>query len=307
MFSPIAPRTSLAESSSTLAFPTGASAAANSNPDTPPAVSFPATRVACNTPSSSVARASFFRNEALALAPRQNSAGSSPSLPARSFSAPPSAFSSLEYHSLSAAGPDYDSDPEPDILSPADMHQHSNNIGNTTLRTSGMYPEVGTALGYTPARSKLWADYLCNADTPFSYSSTVHHPDHFKFVPAPQKIPRIASANGAAVASAGGDSRAIATAKSMTLPVKNKRSSFTAGLDAAAAAAATSVGQVVLSPRTIVGSRRLVKRVAKRQRRVAEQSYEEMNAAALFPIAHYTTQNSVDGMAASGMEVDDDM
>ena len=33
------------------------------------------------------------------------------------------------------------------------------------------------------AKSKLWADYLCNSTIPYSYTGTIHHPEHFKFVP----------------------------------------------------------------------------------------------------------------------------
>jgi len=29
----------------------------------------------------------------------------------------------------------------------------------------------------------MWADYLCNASVPYSYSGTVHHPEHFSHVP----------------------------------------------------------------------------------------------------------------------------
>jgi hypothetical protein len=168
-----------------------------------------------------------------------------------------------------------------------------------------MYPGVGAALGYTPARSKLWADYLCNADTPFSYSSTVHHPDHFNFVPAPQKQQLVASANGAAVASAGGNARAVAAAKAMSQPKKNKRCSITAGLDGggATASAATGGGYGVPSPRTVVGSRRLVKRIFKRQRHVSEQGYAVVNAAAIFPIVHYSAQK--EAPSAAGMDIDD--
>ena len=36
---------------------------------------------------------------------------------------------------------------------------------------------------YQGAKSKLWADYLCNSTIPYSYTGTIHHPEHFKFVP----------------------------------------------------------------------------------------------------------------------------
>ena len=181
----------------------------------------------------------------------------SSSLPHRSISVPPSAFSSCNRDRFGGLR-EYDSDPEPDSP-PAS--------GAENVLQSGMYPGVRSSLGYTPAQSKLWADYLCNADTPFSYSATVHHPEHFNYVPAHKHQQPVASQNGAMVAKIGGNASEIAFAKVMSKPMKNKRCSATAGFDAHATAISNGP-----SPSTVVGGRRTVKR----QRRVAQQNAENI-------------------------------
>ena len=215
-------------------------------------------------------------------------------MPRRSFSAPPSAFSA--FASANVANSDYDSDPEPDTL-PSGYGPHHHDRQPVTMPPH-VHHQPQCKIGYTPARMKLWADYLCNADTPFSYSSTVHHPEHFDYVPTCSKQQPIASADGAAVAGAGGNAAAIAAAKAMSQPKKNKRCSNTAGLDGSIAPTAVDILERP-SPQTVVGGKIIEKHVAKRQRYVPEHA-STVNAA-VFPIVHYIQQND-----ASSLGADDD-
>ena len=192
---------------------------------------------------------------------------------------------------------EYDSDPEPDTPQLGGSRPRA----STSVPRCGQNAEQKTALGYTPAQSKLWADYLCNADTPFSYSSTVHHPEHFNFVPRPPRQQPIASQYGAAAARLGANAAAIAAAKAMAQPKKNKRSSITAGLDCGAGPAAAEVIPGWPSPLTVVGARKSLNRVPKRQRRVCVQGSGNVDAT-VFPVVHYPSQNP---QPQDAMEIDD--
>ena len=46
-----------------------------------------------------------------------------------------------------------------------------------------------------------------------------------------------------------------------------------------------------------------MKRIFKRQRHVSEQGYAVVNAAAIFPIVHYSAQK--EAPSAAGMDIDD--